>query len=40
MGRDHRDEPTAAAPYGETDYAVFSSLLEDNADDLYEIIWV
>jgi phosphoserine phosphatase RsbU/P len=36
MGRNHRDEPTAAAPDGETDYAVFSSLLEDNAEDLYE----
>ena len=35
MGRNHRDEPTAA-PGGETDYAVFSSLLEDNAEDLYE----
>jgi sigma-B regulation protein RsbU (phosphoserine phosphatase) len=36
MGRNHRDEPTAAAPDGETDYAVFSSLLDDNAEDLYE----
>src|ERR1700689_5761931 len=36
MGRNHRDEPTAAAPGGETDFAVFSSLLEDNAEDLYE----
>ena len=36
MGRDHRDEPTVPAPGGETDYAVFSSLLEDNAEDLYE----
>jgi phosphoserine phosphatase RsbU/P len=42
MGRDRRDEPIdplargAAATGGETDYAVFSSLIEDNAEDLYE----
>src|ERR1700722_14562114 len=36
MGRNQRDEPAAAAPDGETDYAVFTSLLEDNAEDLYE----
>jgi sigma-B regulation protein RsbU (phosphoserine phosphatase) len=39
MGRDHQDEPknpVAAALGAETDYVVFSSLLEDNAEDLYE----
>jgi sigma-B regulation protein RsbU (phosphoserine phosphatase) len=41
MGRDqdHRDgsiDPAAVAPGGETDRAAFSSLLEDNAEDLYE----
>src|ERR1700685_2048757 len=36
MGRNHRDEPTAAAPGGETDFAVYSSLIEDSAEDLYE----
>src|ERR1700691_4321311 len=36
MGREHRDEPAAAAVGGDTDYAVFSSLIEDNAEDLYE----